>query len=175
MAVEMDRMKESSPQRYERRMNRVAGEMRRLMDVSERDPRRATVLIRERQVSLEIQELAKDYRSAKDDDEKTRIRKNVRELVSKEFDNRMERRSTEIRELETKLAELKSRMSEMKSVRDDMLERRMRELLNPKPKRDRDEDEDGPGDREPPPGGHQPPPPPPGDHEPPPPPDDDPD
>lgn len=146
MAVQLDHLQQAAPQKYDRRMNRVAGEMRRLMDIQARDPRRATALIRERQVGLEIQDLARKYRAAKDDDEKKRVRKTLRELVAKEFDNRMERRSVEVRQLESKLEELKSRLSEMESVRDKMLERRMRELLDKKSKKQADErEEDDPG------------------------------
>lgn len=158
MAVELDRLKETAPQRYERRMGRVAMEMHRLMDTMAIDPRRATAMIRERQVGLQLQQLAKDYHAANDDEEKVKIRKRVREMASQEFDNRLERRNMEVRQLETKLAELKGRLSEMESVREDMLDRRTRELLERKPKReDRDSDDepddgpdDGPDDREPP-------------------------
>ncbi len=149
MVVELDRLKESAPKRYERRMERVAPEMRRLMDIGERDPHRATVMIRERQVGLQLQQLARNYQAASEDDEKARIRKSVRELASQEFDNRLERRNMEVRQLETKLAELKSRLSEMESVREDMLDRRTRELLERKPKRDGDEADDRPANREP--------------------------
>ena len=136
MIVELDRMKESSPQKFERRMDRVAAEMRRLMDAKDKDPRRATVLIRERQVGLQLQQMAKDYHAAPNDDEKIRIRKTVRELAADEFDNRLERRKMEVHQLETKLAELKNRLSETESLRDDMLDRRTRELLERKPKAD---------------------------------------
>ena len=149
MLVELDQLKESAPQRFERRMERVAPEMHRLMEAKENDPHRATVLIRERQVGLQLQQLARSYHSASDDEEKTKIRKSVRELASQEFDNRLERRNMEVRQLETKLAELKSRLSEMESVREDMLDRRTRELLERKPKRDGDETDDRPAGREP--------------------------
>jgi hypothetical protein len=149
MVVELDQLKESAPQRYERRMERVAPEMRRLMDARERDPHHATVLIRERQVGLQMQQLARSYHAAGDDEEKARIRKSVRDLASQEFDNRLERRNMEVRQLETKLAELKSRLSEMESVREDMLDRRTRELLERKPRPDEEETEERPGDREP--------------------------
>ena len=33
LAVDMDQLQQSAPRRYEQRMNRVAGEMRRLMDI----------------------------------------------------------------------------------------------------------------------------------------------
>lgn len=143
MVVELDKVKEDAPQRYERRMERIAPEMHRLMEVRERDPARAMVLIRERQVSLRLQDLARDYRSAEDSDEKSRIRKSIRELAAEEFDNRVERRDLEVRELENRLAELKSRLEEMKSVRDEMLDRRTKELIekeNARAKAERKED-----------------------------------
>ncbi len=147
MVVELDRLKESSPQKFERRMERVAGEMRRLMDAKDKDPRRATVLIRERQVGLQLQQLAKEYHSAAGDEEKLRIRKAVRELAAQEFDNRLERRKLELHQLETKLAELKDRLAESESVRDDMLDRRTRELLERKPKGDAQGIQERPMDR----------------------------
>lgn len=136
MDVELDRLKDSAPDRYERRMERVATEMRRLMDLKQKDPKRATALIRERQVSLQLQQMARDYHSADNDEEKVKIRKTVRELAAQEFDNRLERRKMEVHQLETKLAELKDRLMETESVRDDMLDRRTRELLERKPRGD---------------------------------------
>ena len=109
MVVELDRLKESAPKRYERRMDRVAPEMHRLMDAMQNDPHRAMLMIRERQIGLQLQQLADSYRAAKDDEAKAAIRKSVRELASQEFDNRLERRNMEVRQLETKLAELKGR------------------------------------------------------------------
>jgi hypothetical protein len=149
MVVELDRVKEDAPQRYDRRMERIAPEMHRLMHVRERDPARAMVLIRERQVSLRLQDLARDYRAAEDSDEKAKIRKNIRELAAEEFDNRVERRDLEVRELENRLAELKSRLEEMKSVRDEMLDRRTKELIekeNARAKAERKEDRKDAGD-----------------------------
>ena len=81
MVVELERLKESAPQRYERRMDRVAHEMRRLMDAHARDPRRATAMIRERQLSFQLQELSRNYQKAGGDEEKARIRRTVRELA----------------------------------------------------------------------------------------------
>lgn len=149
MVVDLDKVKESAPQRYERQMERIAPEMRRLMDTRERDPARALVLIRERQVGLQLQEMARNYRASEDSAEKARIRKSIRELAAQEFDNRLERRNMEVRQLETRLEELKSRLAEMKSVRDEMLDRRTREILEQESKRaraldkaDRDADDD---------------------------------
>jgi len=129
MEVEMDRLKAEAPLRYERRMERVAPEMRRLMAAKEKDPRRASVLIRERQMGLQLQQMATDYHAADDESAKERIRKSIRELASEEFDTRRERRNQEVRQLETKLDELKSRLAEMESVRDEMLDKRTREIL----------------------------------------------
>jgi hypothetical protein len=147
MVVELDRLKESSPEKFERRMERVAPEMHRLMEAKKKDPRRATVLIRERQVGLQLQALAKEYHSAAGDEEKLRIRKTVRELAAQEFDDRLERRKLELHQLETKLAELKDRLSEAESVRDATLDRRTRELLERKAKRGADSADEQPARR----------------------------
>ena len=133
MILELDRLKESAPRRYDRRMDRVAPEMFRLMDIMKRDPHRATAMIRERQIGLQLQQLARRYQSADSDEERAKIRKNTRELASQEFDNRLERRKIEVRQLEMKLAELKGRLSEMESVREERIDSRTRELLERKP------------------------------------------
>jgi hypothetical protein len=147
MIVELDRLKESSPQKFERRMDRVAPETRRLMDVKQKDPKKAAVLIRERQVGLQLQQTARDYHSAANEEDKARFRKTVRELAAQEFDNRLERRKLEVHQLETKLAELKDQIAESETRRDSMLDRRTRELLERKAKED-DEEKDKPIERE---------------------------
>ncbi len=134
LAVEMDKLRQTSPQRFERRMTRIAMEMRRLMEVMERDPGRGTAMIRERQVAFQIHQLAMEYHESKDDAQRENLREKLEEAVTSEFQVRMARRAEEVREMETQLVELKGRLSEMKSLRDDLIDRRVRELLEkPRP------------------------------------------
>ncbi len=152
LALEMDGLRERAPQRFERRMMRIGPEMRRLMEMMERDPQRGLMMIRERQVAIRLHGLVMDYHDTSDDARRAELRGKIQDAVSQEFQARTERRAAEVRQMEAKLAELKGRLSEMDSLREDIIARRVRELLEkppPIPRPDRPDGPDGfdgPGD-----------------------------
>jgi len=133
LAVELDALREKAPRRFERQMNRVAPEMRRLMEISERDPQRGLVLIRERQIAIQLRQSVAEYHQTTDESRRVELREKIRKGVTQEFQSRMERRTAEVREMETRLAELKARLSESSSLREDIISRRVRELLEKPP------------------------------------------
>lgn len=155
LALELDGLRERAPQRFERRMMRIGAEMRRLMEMVERDPQRGLMMIRERQVAIQLRQLAMEYHNSSDDARRTELRGKIADAVSEEFQVRMERRRAEVRQMETKLAELRGRLAETDSLREDLISRRVRELLEkppPFPRPDRPSGPEGPEDPYGPPG-----------------------
>lgn len=155
LALELDKLRERAPQRFERRMMRIGPEMRRLMEMMERDPQRGLMMIRERQVAFQLQQLVMEYHNSSDGSRRAELRDKIEEAVSQEFQVRMERRRAEVRQMETKLAELRGRLAETDSLRDDIISRRVRELLEkppPFPPPDRPDGPEGPDGPDDPPG-----------------------
>jgi hypothetical protein len=152
LALELDGLRERAPQRFERRMMRIGADMRRLMEMVERDPQRGLTMIRERQVAIQLRQLVTEYHDSSDDARRAELRGKIADAVSREFQVRMERRKAEVRQMETRLAELRGRLAETDSLREDLISRRVRELLEkpppfPRPDRPKGPDDfDGPDD-----------------------------
>ena len=127
--VEMQRLKDRDEVRYARRMTGIAPQMLNIMEVFRTDPQRGTLMIRARQIEFEIQQTIAQFRSAKVDEAKRRIREHLDELVGKAFDCRNERRQMEVRELEARLNELHTRLSESEKMRPELIRQRVSELL----------------------------------------------
>lgn len=144
LALEMEGLRERAAQRFERRMMRIGPEMRRLMETMERDPQRGLMMIRERQVAIQLRQLVMEYHDSSDDARRAELRGKIKDAVSQEFKIRMERRRAEVRQMETKLAELRGRLAEMDSLCEDIIARRVRELLEKPPPFPRPDRPDGP-------------------------------
>jgi hypothetical protein len=130
MYVELERLEEHSPERYARRMARIAPEMRRLMEILDTDPERGTLMIQERQQDIMLRFIARRYRSAEDPEDQAKLHGRARELAEKLFDVRHQRQALEIRELETRLDELKGRHEQAAQMRDQLIERELTDLLD---------------------------------------------
>jgi len=156
MALESDALRERAPRQYNRRMTRIAAEMHRLMDLMDHDPQRGLTMIRERQLAIQIRQSVMDYHRATDAARRDELRTRIKDLAAQEFQVRMERRAGEVRQMETKLGALKTRLSEMEALRDEIVARRVRDMLEKPPRfgiPDRPEgsdDFDEPDDRPPP-------------------------
>jgi hypothetical protein len=144
LALELDGLRERAPERFERRMMRIGADMRRLMEMVERDPQRGLMMIRERQVAIQLRQLVTEYHDSSDDVRRAELRGKIKDAVSQEFQVRMERRREEVRQMETKLAELRGRLAETDSLREDIIARRVRESLEKPPPHPRPDRPDGP-------------------------------
>jgi chromosome segregation ATPase len=153
MFVELDRLQERNPQRFERRMSMIAPQVRRLMEVMRTDPQRAALMVRERKLELETRLTAGQYHRAATEAERQRLRARLEQLESEAFDVQNERRQLEIRDAEARLAELRGRVAETQAMRDELIRRRVDRLLErppPLPEEDHGPDDAAPSDPSPP-------------------------
>jgi hypothetical protein len=132
MFVELERLKDASEMRYIRRMTRIAPQMRRMMETMRTDPQLGALMIRERQIEMEIWQAVARYRHATNDEDKEKLRTRLNELAGKAFDCRHERRELEVRQLEARLSVLKTRLSESEKMRKELIAGRVTELLEHK-------------------------------------------
>lgn len=133
--LELQRLKEHNPQQYARRMMRIGPRMLGLADLARSDPQRGHLAIRERQLHLQIREIARDFRRSSEDQDRRRLRKRVHELCADVFDCQLDRRALEVSELEARLAELKGRLAESKRMREELITQRVKEVLEAPPRR----------------------------------------
>ena len=129
--IELERDKEKNPRRAHKRMRRIAPEMLRLMETLEIHPERGTLMIQERRVDMEIRRRAQQYRSAKNEEKRTRLREKIDELCGQAFDYRRKRRALEIRELEVRLEELKQSHAQAAEMRKKLVKQEVRKRLGP--------------------------------------------
>ena len=128
--IELERHKERKPQAFARQMKRVVPEMLRLMEMMEVHPERGTLMIQERRVDMEIRRAAQQYRSARKEEKRSRLRDRMRDLCGQAFDCRHRRRELEIRELEGRLEELKQRHDQAAEMRKKLIEQQVKERLD---------------------------------------------
>lgn len=130
MFVELERLRDASPQRYDFRMNRFAPELANLMDLSRQRPELAALMIRERRADMEMHLLSMRSRNAETDEEKARIRERMTQLAGDLFDARHERRAMMIRDLDSRLAEMKQRHGQAEQMRAKLIEQEVRDRLD---------------------------------------------
>jgi len=137
MYEELRKIKIKHPERFERRLRKMAPEIRHLMELIEVDPQRARLVLQERRLDMRIRLAAHRYHTAGNEEERRELREYIHGLVQEAFNCRMERRELEIRDLEARLAELRDRLGMMEEMREARVEREMSELLEAKPTGDR--------------------------------------
>jgi hypothetical protein len=131
---ELERIQERSPERFERRMGRLAPEMLHLMELLEVDPERARLMIKERVLDLRIRRQVQRLRKTRDEGERDEIEKALRNLTEQAFENRLQRRELEIRDLQARIEELQDRLEEAREDREELIERELQNILKGKGK-----------------------------------------
>ncbi len=129
---ELQRAKDEGVVRFERRMQRIAPEMRRLMELMQHQPDRARLIIRERATDMRFRRAAFGYRQAESDERREALRQQLSELAQQAFDIRIQRREMEIRDLEQRIAELRARIDEARTNRDQLVAEELERALNAK-------------------------------------------
>ena len=130
--------RQENPQRGGRRFGRIIHEMLELMEMMQTDPERGGLMIQERRIQMDIHQIMRQHRSAKNEAKRERLRSELKELCASAFDIRHRRRALEIRELETRLDELKQRHEQAAKMRDKLIEQEVKERLSlPSPARKR--------------------------------------
>ncbi len=137
MYEELRKIRAKHPERFERRLRKMASEIRHLMELIEVDPQRARLVLRERRLDMRIRLAAHHYHAAGNDGERRELREHIHGLVQEAFNCRMERREFEIRDLEARLEELRDRLGMMEEMREARVEREINELLEARPWHDR--------------------------------------
>jgi len=127
---ELEDLKESAPERFQRRMRRIAPQMWDLMEINKTDAERGALMIQERRLDIQVKVLIHKYRTAEDGPRRDDVRRELRSVVGEIFDCRQRRRQLELRRLEARMAEMKGRLDEMQGQRDRLVEREVDEHLN---------------------------------------------
>jgi hypothetical protein len=75
------------------------------------------------------QRLADDYRSARNDEERTKARSILQDAVKKHFEVRQQRRTLELKRLEEQLERLRESVAKRAEQEKEIIDARLRELI----------------------------------------------
>jgi hypothetical protein len=96
--------------------------------LKETDPEMYKVLKEDRDLEDQCRKLAMQYRRAPSD-QRAKIKQQVEELVSKHFDVRQQRRSLELKHLESELQRLRETIDRRAKARKELVEKRVSDLI----------------------------------------------
>ncbi|MFQ5414046.1 MAG: hypothetical protein ACE5E6_06265 [Phycisphaerae bacterium] len=131
MAEDLEVLRNRHPERYDRRMKRIAWDIVRLMDLCAHNPDVGRLAVEERRLDLRARGLARRYRNTDDAALRQRIRNHMRETIAAMFDLRHERRSIEIEQVRQRVHELERRHEEISRHREEMIDHETQERLDP--------------------------------------------
>jgi hypothetical protein len=86
-------------------------------------------LVRERRMESESREIARTIRLLPDGPERDAQKDTLRATLNRIFELKQENRRREIDQLQSQIDELERRLEQRESMREEMIERRMNELL----------------------------------------------
>ena len=125
-------LKGRRPGLYRSFLSRAYREMRYLNRLKEDDPERYEQVAQEKKFEEEARLLAKKYRESEDENERVRLREDLKVLLDKLFDYRQMNRQFEIEKLEKRLEELKDVNERRLANKEEIVGRRLDEMLGTK-------------------------------------------
>jgi hypothetical protein len=102
-----------------------------MQEMRERDPERFKLMQRDEQLTDRTIELAEKCRRPAEPEARKRAETELREVLSQQFDVRMEIRRMEVKDLRARLDELTAGLEKRIKEKPALIERRVKQLLNP--------------------------------------------
>ena len=127
-AEELQRLRRENRREFFMRMREIMPEMRRLIEMRERDPEGFERTIHERHIEHRAMRLAQEAREAEGDRHEELIEQ-VRRHLDELFEVRMRDRDTRIEQLEHELERLRHEQEQRRDQRGELIERRLAELM----------------------------------------------
>lgn len=124
-------LRERDPRAFQRQLNRIMPRIPELMNLLERNPKLARLIIDEHRLEMDIRDAAVDYGRADDEDYRATLKERIRALISKQFDVRQEKLKLMIADLERELERKKQLLSEQATKKEKMVDREMERRLEP--------------------------------------------
>jgi len=122
-------LKKENPIEFRKILIQRQYEIQRLSELKERDPERYEYKKKQQALERQSRQLVKKYRIGKDEKAKAKIKKELSSVLSQLFDLREKDREEEIKHLTEKLDHLKSVLAERKKKKQEIVERRVQEML----------------------------------------------
>lgn len=128
-AKELMMLKKEEPFEFRKILIQRQHELERLDELKERDPERYEQKVKQNSLERRGRQLAEKYRDSTDEKIKANIKKELSSVLNQLFDLREKDREMEIKHLTEKLNQLKSVLAERKKKKQEIVERRLQEML----------------------------------------------
>lgn len=133
MHTHLQQARQESPRDFIKMLRNIGPPMLHLMRLSKEDPAAAEQIIEIQRVELQIRMLRRHYHDVRDEDERAAVRAEVRELVARRFDLRIERVRSEIAEMRRRLDEQTRRLAEEESHKSAIVESELADVFESPP------------------------------------------
>ena len=119
----------NSPNLFDQSLTQYALNMNALRRMRNKNPERYNRIFRERQVDDESYQLAQAYKTEASEEEKLKIREDLKKVLYKQFEERQKIREEEMLRLEKRIQELKKNLDKRQEKLDAIVEERLKKLL----------------------------------------------
>jgi hypothetical protein len=125
--AKLERLASENPAEFRQRRNDLVGEIRRLIDLQDRDPELFEIHIKEIQLRHKLEDLGAIYQDA-DPEERKNLDIELRELLHNAFDIRQQIKAAELEDLRKKLKHVENGLENRIKRRDELIEQRFNEI-----------------------------------------------
>lgn len=125
----LDRLRTSNPEAFRSMLRKMRGRLLPMMELKSRNPRAAERMIAEHRARLAIADLAARYRRARNDAERSRLRRQLEQRIQERFDRHQERARQEIDELRKRLDEQARQLTDREQRREELIRREIERTL----------------------------------------------
>jgi hypothetical protein len=122
-------LKRENPREYEEQLHWIAEKIQHLEHVKQQYPEMYDRLIEVEKLEHQSWKMAEEIPRIRDAEKKKQLTAQLRDVLEKIFEIRLEERSLEIKELEKELDKMKALIEKRKAMKDTIINRRLKELI----------------------------------------------
>ncbi len=122
-------VRETDPVMFRRMIRRVRGPVSEIVRIQHHDPKAARRLIDAHRIEIDLTEFQSRYRAATSDAQREQLKSEMRELVAKRCELRLERLKDEVTGLEKRLEDAKQEMAKREKDKDQIIDQELNRLL----------------------------------------------
>jgi hypothetical protein len=122
-------VRETDPVMFRRMIRRVRGPVSEIVRIQHHDPKAARRLIDAHRIEIDLTEFQSRYRAATSDAQREQLKSEMRELVAKRCELRLQRLKDEVTGLEKRLEDAKQEMAKREKDKDQIIDQELNRLL----------------------------------------------
>ncbi len=126
----LEELKKEMPEEYEEEIHMRAEMMMYLEELKATNPEMFNRMIEAEKLEYKTWKMAEEISQTRDDARKKQLTVELKTLLEKIFEIRLEERALEIQELEKELKEMKSLIEKRKAMKEKIIERHLQELIS---------------------------------------------